>query len=115
MEMGAMELRELVEEASLALARLDADRLEELAASCADLRRRLDGNDGAKGETVIRQLRDASREVTVFARVLEATRANIAVVKRLRDPAETLDGYPARQGRGSIRRPCLQEAIDGND
>lgn len=75
------ELKALVVEASRALARLDADRLEELADSCRALNREVTAADR---EWLVRQGRDSAREMAVFGRVLEATRANVKVMERLR-------------------------------
>ena len=77
------ELRELVAEASLALARLDGDRLEELVLSCRALNRDLAGRTGDERADLQRQTHDASREMAVFGRVLEATRSNLDVLNRL--------------------------------
>lgn len=81
-------MRGLVAEASRALARLDADRLEELALSCQALNRELaPGNAGARGALAL-QAREAAGEMAVFARVLDATRANLNVMHRLRELRE---------------------------
>ena len=80
------ELKELVVEASLALARLDADRLEELALSCQALNRDLaPGSARSERAELARQAREAAGDMAVFARVLEATRANLEVMNRLRE------------------------------
>ena len=79
------ELRELVVAASLALARMDADRLEDLALSCAALNRDLAPITDAEREERARQARDAAAEMAVFGRVLEATRANLDVMERVRE------------------------------
>jgi hypothetical protein len=113
--MRAMDLREMVVDASLALARLDVDRLEELSVSCAALNRESEGPDGGSREAMIRQAQDAWHDMAVFARVLEATQANLAVLNQLRHPLETRKGYPARLGRGSVGRWGVLEEIDGND
>ena len=101
------ELRVWVAEASLALARLDADRLEELAASCEALNRRLDlaVADG-RGEprllctTLTRQAIEASGEMQVLGSVLEATRANLQVLNRLRQTRLGTLEYSEMQARG---------------
>jgi hypothetical protein len=79
---GGRELKELVQEASRALSRLDADRLDELAVSCRLLNREL---SGMNREAMARQAREAAAEMAVFGRVLEVTRANLNVVNRLRE------------------------------
>lgn len=78
------ELRQLVVEASHALARLDADRLEELSLSCQALNRDLALVAGEGRADCERQSREAVRDMAVFARVLEVTRANVNVMNRLR-------------------------------
>jgi hypothetical protein len=93
------ELRALVVEASLALARLDADRLEELALSCQALNRDLSGWSGQKQVEMARERRELTGEMAVFERVLEATRANLDVMSRLRRLHEG-----QREYGGSLRR-----------
>lgn len=75
-------LKKMVEQASRALALLDADRLEELALSCQALSRGLAA--GAHAD-VASQAREAVGDMAVFARVLEVTRANLNVMRRLQD------------------------------
>jgi hypothetical protein len=87
---GRPKLKELVVEASRALARLDADRLEELALSCQALNRDLVQSDPAQGDGDARaaltmECKEAEGDMAVFARVLEATRANLNVMNRLRE------------------------------
>lgn len=83
--MSRPKLKELVREASKALACLDAERLEELALSCQALNRDLAPVTEQERKTLADQARDASRDMAVFGRVLEATRANLQVMSRLRD------------------------------
>jgi hypothetical protein len=79
------ELKKLVVEASQALARLDADRLEELALSCQALNRDLASFSQEERRELARQAQEASADMAVFARVLEATRSNLKVMQRLRE------------------------------
>jgi hypothetical protein len=79
------ELRKLVAEASRALACLDAARLEELALSCDLLVRDLRPANAERRANFARQSREAEGDMAVFARVLEATRANLDVLERLRE------------------------------
>jgi hypothetical protein len=81
------ELRTFVVEASQALAKLDAGRLEELALSCEALNRDLGRGwaDTEMRKTLAQQAREAAADMAVFARVLEATRANVNVMSRLRE------------------------------
>ncbi|MGB9408216.1 MAG: hypothetical protein WCA89_11810 [Terracidiphilus sp.] len=78
-------LKELVVEASQALARLDAERLEELALSCQALNRELERGDAADRQALAFESKEAAGDMAVFARVLEATRANLNVMNRLRE------------------------------
>jgi hypothetical protein len=94
------ELKELVVEASRALARLDATRLEELAVSCQALTRSRDCEDSGEWEFLARQAREAATDWAVFARVLKATRSNLNVMKRLRDLRVGQLEYTERQARG---------------
>lgn len=94
-------LRELVAEATRALARLDADRLEELALCCQALNRDQGAGSLPPGE-MARQARAARGEWEVFGRVLDATRGNLAVINRLRElrAGAVLEyGGPAGTGR----------------
>ncbi len=78
------ELKQLVTEASHALATLDANRLEELALSCQALNRGLASASAAQRAALARQVREAAGDMAAFGRVLDATRANIRVLRRLR-------------------------------
>ena len=83
-------LKELVAEAARALARLDTARLEELALSCQALNREVTALDRAtltlnNRRELVSQAREASGDMAVFARVLDATRSNIKVMQRLRE------------------------------
>lgn len=78
----------MVAEASRALASLNADRLEELAGCCQALNRDLPPREELK-----RQAMEARADLAVFAHVLEATRANLNVMRRLRDLRMGLAAY----------------------
>jgi hypothetical protein len=78
-------LTELVVEASRALARLDANRLEELALSCQALTKDLSRANAVERASLASQARASVGDMAVFARVLEATRANLKVMNRLRE------------------------------
>ncbi|MDR3751882.1 MAG: hypothetical protein P4K94_10395 [Terracidiphilus sp.] len=97
------DLKELVVEASRALARLDADRLEELALSCQALNRELVPEGAGWRAEMVRQAREAKGDIAVFARVLEATRANLDVMNRLRELRAGRVGYGERLARGWVR------------
>lgn len=71
--------------ATEALARLDAGRLEEMALCCAVLVR---GAESGRDDTVDRldlESEDTMREMAIFMRVLNATKANLQVMRRLRE------------------------------
>jgi len=94
------DLKELVVEASRALARLDSDRLEELALSCQALNRDLAPEGTGRGAEMYRQALEAKGDMAVFARVLEATRANLDVMNRLRELRTGRLEYGERLARG---------------
>ena len=93
-------LKELVVEASRSLALLDADRLEELALSCEALNRRLAPRDAEARAELAPEAREAAGDMAVFARVLEATRANLRVIRRLRQLRGGCLEYGEQQARG---------------
>jgi aminopeptidase N len=99
------QLKELATEASQALARLDAERLQELALCCQELCRGLTANESDERDALREQARAAADDVAIFARVLEATRANLQVMQRLRAlRAERLEYGPwgtTEDGRGN--------------
>lgn len=85
------ELRELAIEASLALARLDAERLEELALSCQALEYDSAHDSPAERKELAGEARAAMEDIAVFGGVLEATGANLDV---LRSVCERGPGHP---------------------
>jgi aminopeptidase N len=89
-------LKELVVEASRALALLDADRLEELSLSCQALNRDLTQADTETRAALAREAQAATGDLAVFGRVLEVTRANLNVMNRLRE----LRGGPLEYSAG---------------
>lgn len=94
------ELKQLVVEASRALARLDAARLEELAICCQALTRSLHPGNLEERKHLARQAREAEGDMAVFARVLEATRANLNVMNQLREIRAGRLEYSERQACG---------------
>jgi len=93
------ELRQLVAEASRALARLDSERLEELALSCQALNRDLKPANAEGCMALAGEAREAMGEMAVFARVLEVTRANLNVLNRLKELRTGRPEYGERLGR----------------
>lgn len=84
-QVSQFELKNMLAEASHALAHLDADRLEKMALSCAALVRDMDGKQcGAKTQGESGSF-EVTREMAFFAGVLEATRTNLRVIRRLRE------------------------------
>ena len=82
-------LKALVRQASAALAQLDSARLEELAESC----RMLTAVEASEA-------RDALNEMASLHRVLDATRANCAVMHKLRALRAGSIEYGERQVQG---------------
>ena len=114
---AGLEMKELVREASAALARLDAERLEELARCCQALNRDLLRRPGAQGRnelatTLATQVREAAGEFVVFTRVLEATRVNLEVMMRLKAFQQEQLEYGGQARAHHWARP---EASDGNN
>lgn len=97
------ELKQVVAEASRALARLDVARLEELAMSCQALNRDWEQADAGERERFARQAGSAAADMAVLARVLDATRANAQVMHRLRELRAGGLEYSERQARGGAR------------
>jgi hypothetical protein len=81
------ELKTLVAEAAQALALLDVQRLGVLICTCEALKlqlQRQDANPELRAR-LAREVQAAAPEMAVFARVLDATRENLAVMSRLRE------------------------------
>jgi hypothetical protein len=97
------ELKELVVEASRALASLDAQRLEELALSCQALNSDLGSVDAGQRAELARQAREAEQDLALLGRVLEATRANLNVMRRLRDLRQGRLEYSAESAQRWVR------------
>lgn len=105
------ELKELVADASSALARLDRARLEELALSCQALNRSLETISAEEKTKLARQARDAKADMAVFSRVLQATRANLSVMNRLRELRMGNFEYSEGQARGDAA-PEVTHGVD---
>jgi hypothetical protein len=108
------ELKALVVEATRALALLDGQRLEQLVGYCEALNRKLQTGE-ADPELRIKlahQARPAAAAMAVFARVLHATRANLAVMNRLR---ELRLGQLEYQAKPVAWAEAQLESGDGND
>jgi hypothetical protein len=100
----------MIAEASLALARLDGVRLEELALSCEALIRELGDADKNQRISFGCEARNAVQEMAVFARVLEATRSNLSVMHRLREMrARRLEGVDSADIALEYKRSLLGE------
>jgi hypothetical protein len=111
----APELKALVTEATNALARLDVARLEELALCCRALTQLPIARTREEREALVRQA-DAMRvDMAVFARVLDATSANLKVMERLRALRTGQQGYSEPRGNCRIWDRKDEEGGDGND
>jgi hypothetical protein len=78
--------RSFAAQASLALERLDADRLEEMARSCEEMNRTLSLEALERPATLKPKFGNPGNpglEMEVFARVIEATHSNLKVVRRV--------------------------------
>jgi hypothetical protein len=111
------ELRAMVVAAARALALLDASRLQELALSCAALNGQMEqvrpAEEGWHSQLAV-EAREAHSDMAVFERVLEATRANLNVMRRLRSMRMgELEYNPP--GAGMVSGAEKAESEDGND
>jgi hypothetical protein len=111
-EQSGPAIKELVREASAALARLDAERLEELARCCKALNRDFEKRPAADRAALAAQAREAAGEFVVFTRVLEATRTNLEVMMRLHALQQEQLEYGGQARAHHWARP---EASDGNN
>jgi hypothetical protein len=111
------ELKAIVLEASRALSLLDATRLEELALSCSVLIRDRcshQTDDERSRSELARQAREAARDLAVFGRVLDATRANLNVMHRLREIRMGLLEYRVDRGDAAGESKSAEDR-HGND
>ena len=102
--------RGLIAEAWLALARLDASRLQELALACQAFQCGLSAKSAEERTAAVEEIRAAAGEMAILGRVLEATRGNLRVMERLRELAAERIEYTEAQARG-----WAAEARDGHD
>lgn len=93
------ELKEIVLEASRALAHLDADRLEELAVSCAVLNREQIHADSESRLRLAREASGSRQQTALLGCVLEATRANLRVLRQLSAMQDGKPEYAPRAGK----------------
>jgi hypothetical protein len=93
-------LKSMLAEASLALAHLDAERLEEMALSCAALTRDVQRDQCDKKGQYPSGFGEAAPQMELFARVLEATRVNLKVMRRLREVRAARLEYRLARGGG---------------
>ena len=91
--MAVDEHQSFLAETSRALARLDADRLEAMALKCKTLRRGCPSVDSVC-EALAVNPRQAAQEMAVLAAVIEATRGNRNVLRRVSKARLAIDyGY----------------------
>lgn len=76
-------LKEIAAESSQALARLDAERLERLAAECEALRHEVNGMRTDELTALSAEAYESSQAMRAFFSVLEATSANLNVLANL--------------------------------
>ena len=99
---GPPMLKELVLEASRSLARLDANRLDELVISCRALSSNLDTWKSADRAWLASEAGYAAREMVAFAAVLDATRANIRVMRQVTEFQKELPQYGPVAGHSGL-------------
>lgn len=97
-----LRLKELIDEATRALSRLDAERLAELALSCEALNR--GGEQPIECSLKPGEASQAASAMGVFSRVLGVTRANFEFIARLnRTEGERLEYRPGSERRWNPR------------
>ncbi len=102
------ELRRTLVEASKALARLDADRLEELALCCVAL---IETEKLPEVQPAGPATGDAARELSVLNRMLDSTCANLRIMHGLRDGK----AHQLEYGTRDARFGAMRGSEDGND
>jgi hypothetical protein len=100
-----LELRRILAEASQSLTKLDARRLEEIALSCQAQVRNAFDSDEWNGMTT-KGFAEVGRGLLAFGRMLEATRANLAILRRLRDRDTAELDYGLLSGVSTTEVPC---------
>jgi hypothetical protein len=105
------QLKELITEATGALARLDGDRLDALVATFRALSCDFDSWASPKPERLAAEVRDAAREIIAFAHVLEETQANLRVISLVTELRTGLRGYGPQAGCG---RPQMETTHGDN-
>jgi len=104
---ACLDLEQILLEASACLAQLNAERLEELAASCRLLTREFATAGSAPQSELAQGARAARPALRVLGRVLDATRANLFVLHRVQ----------ARRGLDPLPEyavSAFEGAVDGN-
>jgi hypothetical protein len=101
------DVKQIIHEASRSLAHLDADRLEELALSCQALNQSPIREDFAEQARVGKE---ELRDLAVLGRVLEATRANISVMRQSHKSRKSRLEYSPEEGSALLQ----PETSNGN-
>jgi len=114
-DLGLPELKDLVLDATRALSELDVNRLQELALSCEALTKMPLSITTRNSEERARRARAVKSDMDVFARVLEATRANVKVMERLRELRTGKRTYSGRVLDLPSSGPTDPERDDGNN
>lgn len=86
-------MKDVVVEASRALANIDAERLEELALSCKALNREQKNLSSDHRARFVSDVIDSRQELALLGSVLDATRANLRVLRHLQAMRVGLVGY----------------------
>jgi len=97
------DVKQIIQEACRSLALLDADRLEELALSCQALNR-CPIREGFRAQARVGS--EVRWDLAVLGRVLEATRANIGVMRQSYRSRESRLEYSPREG-SAMSRPGM--------
>ncbi len=78
-------LKQVIEDASQALATLDTGRLEELAAACRGLNRGLQTASADSLTQFAQEAEEARPDLAILSRIVDATRENLRVLHRAQE------------------------------
>lgn len=105
-------LREVVEQATAALIRMDAERLEELARCCVDLNLVIEEN-GERLEAAS-DFQSSQNDLRILGRVLQETHANYIVLSRL-FVLRLQDAGASDGKRSQLQANSLARILDSRD
>jgi hypothetical protein len=85
-------LKQMIADASLALARLDAETLEALAIACGTCER-VAAEEATTRDGLALEATNAANQMLVFSRLLDVTKQNLSVMRQATTSAYGHEGY----------------------